>query len=68
MISYEEFKNRVYSEFSEANKKSSAEEINNFLKDNEERIRSSYDTKKDNYTGSDEFITSGLVYALNFEF
>lgn len=67
-ITFEDFKKRVYKEMIERNlHRATEEEIIDYLKSEEESIKSSYEWNKD-FDGALEYIISDIVYALDLDF
>lgn len=67
-ITFEDYKNRVYKEMIERNlHRATEEEIIDYLKSEEESIKSSYDWNKD-FDGTIDHITDDIVYALDLDF
>ena len=64
-ITFEDYKNRVYKEMIERNlHRATEEEIIDYLKSEEESIKSSYEWNKD-FDGTIDHITDDIVYALD---
>ena len=67
-ITLEDYKNRVYKEMIERNlHRATEEEIIDYLKSEEESIKSSYEWNKD-FDGTIDHITDDIVYALDLDF
>lgn len=67
-ITFEDYKNRVYKEMIERNlHRATEEEIIDYLKSEEESIKSSYEWNKD-FDGTIDHITDDIVYALDLDF
>ena len=67
-ITFEDYKNRVYKEMIERNlHRATEEEIMDYLKSEEESIKSSYEWNKD-FDGTIDHITDDIVYALDLDF
>jgi len=68
ILTYNDFKDRVYKEMIKRNlHRATEQEIINYLKSEEESIKSSYEWNKD-FDGSIDHITDDIVYALDFAF
>ena len=68
IITYKEFKKRVYDEMIKRNlHRATKEEILAYLEENEDDIKSSYEWNKD-FDGAPEHITDDCVYALDLDF